>query len=438
MMRRAITMRTTDTIDSTAGRALVRAMTRWDLAGLAINGIIGAGIFGLPSSVAAMLGVSSPIAFVLCAMVVYVIVLCFGEAASRFTETGGPYLYARTVFGPFVGFEVGWAMWLGRVSAFAANSNLLISYLGFFVPQVTSGMWRALVLIVVPIVLMIINIRGVTGGARFGTGLALVKVAALVLFATVGLAFIDWSRFSGMSISPDANWGGAILLLIYAYTGFENSVIPAAEAKDPVKDLPWGMIIGLGICAIIYVAVQMVAVGTLPDLALSQRPLADSARNFLGPMAGGFISLLVCISVTGNLSAMTLTMPRMTYAFAERGDFPALFGKLHPVYRTPVVSIVFFLVIATILALSGTFVWLVTVSVVARLASYLVTCLAVPVLRKRSAALPGFKIPLGPVIPVAGVLLCIWLLTQAAAGDLRDFVLASAAGAVLYAARPRR
>lgn len=426
-------MQTTET-----GRALVRGMTRWDLAGICINGIIGAGIFGLPSAAARMLGVSSPIAFVLCGIVVYVLVLCFAEASSRFTETGGPYLYSRTVFGPFVAFEVGWAMWLARLSAFAANSNLLVSYLGFFIPQVTSGLGRAVVLIVFPAVLMVINIRGVTGGARFGTIFAVLKVGALVLFGIVGLAFVDWNRFSGVSLSPEANWGGAILLLIYAFTGFENSVIPAAEAKDPVKDLPWAMTIALGVCAIIYVAVQTVAVGTVPDLASSQRPLADSAQNFLGPSAGGLISLLVCISVIGNLSASAVTNPRITYAFAERRDFPAVFGKLHPVYGTPVVSIVFFLAGATILAISGTFVWLVALSVVARLASYLVTCLAVPVLRKRLAAPPGFKVALGPVIPVVGVLLCIWLFTEAAISDLRAFALASLAGAVLYLARPRR
>ena len=157
----------------------------------------------------------------------------------------------------------------------------------------------------------------------------------------------------------------------------------------------------------------------------------------MGPIGGGLISLLVCISVIGNLSATALIAPRITYAFAERKDFPALFGKLHPDYGTPVVSIVFFSAIAAILALSGTFVWLVTVSVVARLASYLVTCLAVPILRKRSAEPPRFRVPLGSVIPIAGVLLCFWLFSQAAIGDLRNFALASIAGVLLYVARPR-
>ena len=419
------------------GSSLVRAMTRWDLTALATNGIIGAGIFGLPSSAAQMLGVSSPVAFVLCAIVVYVFVLCFAEAAGHFTETGGPYLYARTIFGPFIGFEVGWSLWLSRVSAFAANSNVLVSYLGFFIPQVTSGLARAFVLVLVPFILAIINVRGVSGGARFGRILAAVKVGALVLFGAAGLVFVDWSRLSGMSFSPSANWGGAILLLIYAFTGFEHAVIPAAEAKNPRKDLAWALILALGICAAIYLAVQVVALGTVPDLATSQRPLADSALNFAGAIAGGLISLLVCVSVIGNLSALILVSPRLTYAFSERKDFPVLFGKLHPAYGTPAASIIFFAVIGSILAISGTFVWLVTVSVVARLANYLVTCLAVPVLRKRSVEPAQFQIPFGPVVPVTGVLLCVWLFTKAAWTDIRSFALASGIGALLYLARPR-
>ena len=437
-------MRTTEPLETTvapvtsADRAgLARAMTRWHLTALSINGIIGAGIFGLPSSAARILGASSPIAFALCAVIVYVFVLCFAEAASHFTETGGPYLYARSAFGRFVGFEVGWSIWLSRVSAFAANTNLLVAYLGFFLPGMTSPVGRTLVLTIVPAVLMIINIRGVTGGARFGTILALIKAGALMLFAIVGLAFVDWTRFSGMSFSAQAHWGEAILLLIYAYTGFEATVIPAAEAKDPVRDTGWALMVALGVSAMIYVTVQIVAVGTVPDLASSQKPLVDSAQTFLGPVAGSLISFLVCVSVIGNLSGNALASPRVTYAFAEHRDFPALFAKVHARYGTPVISIVFFCVIAAILAISGTFVWLATVSVVARLAAYLVTCLAVPLLRKRSGGRAAFKIPYGPTIPLLGIVLCVWLLTQASSHDIRAFILACAVGAVLYLARPR-
>jgi len=418
--------------------SLVRAMNRWDLAALAINGIIGAGIFGLPSTAAAMLGAASPVAFILCGLIVSVVVLCFAEAASQFTETGGPYLYARTIFGSFIGFEVGWSAWVARLSAFAANSNVMVAYLGFFVPQVTSGLPRAAVLIAVTAALALINIRGVRASALVGDIFAATKVFGLVVFAAVGLFFVNWTMFSTTGIPANPNWGGAILVLFYAFTGFEFTVVPAAEAKRPRSDMAWALILALGVSAVIYISVQIVAFGTVPDLASSQRPLAEAGRNFLGPIAGGAISLVACISILGNLSSIAMVCPRLTYAFAERRDFPAFFGRLHRRFDTPVASIVFFSVIAPILAISGTFLWLATVSVLARLVNYLVTCLAVPILRRRSPERSGYRILLGPVGPIVGIALCIWLAMQSTIHDFLAFGIASLIGALLYLARPRR
>ncbi len=415
----------------------VVALTLWDLTALAVNLIIGAGIFGLPSLVARMLGVASPIAFVLCAIVAALVVLCFAEVASRFTETGGSYLYCRAIFGSFVSFEVGWCLWLARLTSFAANSNLLLSYLAFFLPQAAGGVPRICILIFLPSILAIINIRGVSGGATFTDVCAILKIAALFLFAIAGLAFVDWTRFSNFSITTNANWGGAILLVLYAFTGFESAVVPAAEIKNPRKAPGWALILALGICAAIYVAVQIIVVGTLPDPASSERPLADAAQQFFRPAGAGLISLLACVSVLGNLSGSALVAPRLTYAFSQRKDFPALFGKLHRTYGTPVTSIILFSAASSILAISGQFVWLAAVSVIARLTNYAVTCLALPLLRKRSSEPPPLKIPFGTVISVIATALCVWLFSQATWSDLRVFGLASLAGALLYLARPR-
>ncbi len=413
-------------------------MNRWDLTALAINGIIGAGIFGLPSSVAAILGAASPIAFALCAVVVYVIVLCFGEVARQFTETGGPYLYAREAFGSFIGFETGWATWIARTSAFGANSNVLISYLGFFAPQVTTGIARVAVLLAVTASLAIINVRGVRASARFGDAFAIAKIAGLVVFVAAGLFFVDWKVFSGTQLTAGSDWTRAILLVTYAFTGFESAVIPAAEAKNPRSDIAGALILGLAGSAIVYFGVQVVAVGTVPALAASSRPLADAAREFLGPAAGAAVSVLACISILGNLSNIALVCPRLTYAFAERREFPAWFGRLHPRFKTPEASILFFAVIAAILAISGTFVWLAMVSVAARLSIYLATCLALPFLRKRTAAIPLLKALLGSPLAILGVALCAWLAFQTSSHDLLAFGIAAAFGVLLYLARPRK
>jgi amino acid transporter len=240
-----------------------------------------------------------------------------------------------------------------------------------------------------------------------------------------------------LATPPNANWGIAILGLIYTFTGFEYAVIPAAEAKDPRRDLGWALVIALGMCTALYIAIQLAALGTLPlnELSVSSRPLADAGRNFLGPMAAGLIAGLACISILGNLSALVLVSPRLTLAFAERGDFPALFGRLHPKYGTPVVSILFFTGIGSLLAIYGSFQWLVIVSVLARLGNYVVTCLALPILRARSA--PRFRIPLGPLVAIVGMLLCVWLFFQAPNDSKIAFGIACAIGGVLYLARPR-
>jgi len=332
-------------------------------------------------------------------------------------------------------------MWLARVSAFAANSIVLVSYVSFFVPQTAAGIGRGMVIVATAAVITFINVRGVADGAHFGGIFAAVKVAALLSFVIIGVGFVDWQRVlpSSSPLAANVKWGEGLLLLLYAYMGFESLGNPAAEAKNPRKDLPSAWLTALAIYASIYVTVQIVASGTVSDLASSQRPLADSAQTFLGPIGGSLMSLLVCISVLGNLSAIALLTPRVTFALAEHGQFPAVLGKLHPVYRTPAVSIVLFGAVATLLALSGTFVWLATVSVIARLASFITTCLALPVLRQRFTEPPRFKVRGGTVVAAAGILLCAWLISRAQFSDLWAFGLAAAAGALLYVAtRTRR
>ncbi len=411
---------------------LVRVLGRGDLTALAINGIIGAGIFGLPSAVAALLGNASPIAFVACAAIVGIIVLCFAEVASHFTDTGGPYLYARSVFGPLVGFEVGWAIWLARISAFAANANLLISYFGFFVPGLSTGAGRIISITLVVALLAGINVRGVAMGAQFGDAFAIMKLLPLIAFGTVGMYFVDWGTYSAVQTPTSVSFGSAVLLLVYAFTGFEYAAIPAAEAKQPKKDVSWALIYALGIAAVIYVAVQIVAVGTYPELAQSERPLADAGQAFLGPIAGGVMAFAAMVSIMGNLSAVMLIGPRLTYAFAQQGEFPAFLGYLHSRFRTPIASIVLFAFLVWLLALSGTFVWLATISVVARLGAYMVTCAAVPVIRKRSSTRGEFQLMFGPLFPILAIVLGIWLYAQTNLADTLAFLVAVVVGSVLY------
>ena len=225
----------------TTREGLVRVIRRWDLGAVVLNSIIGAGIFGLPSAVFALVGVYSLFAFLFCAFLVTLIILCFAEVSSRYSETGGPYLYAREAFGPLVGFEVGWLMWIARITAFAANCNLLVAYFGFFVPSVETGTARAITITAIVTGLTAINIVGVRNATVLTNGLTIAKLVPLVLFVVIGLFFIDSNNYA-LGAQPEfGDFSVSVLLLVYAFTGFEMAAIPSGEARDPRRDLPWAL-----------------------------------------------------------------------------------------------------------------------------------------------------------------------------------------------------
>ena len=398
-------------MQKTAQEGLVRGIRRWDLVAITINGIIGAGIFGLPSKVYSLIGTYSLIAFVVCALVVALIILCFAEVGSRFDETGGPYLYAREAFGSTVGFEIGWLMWLARVTAFAANCNLMVNYIGYFWGSATSPVWRATIIVSMVIALTIINLLGVRQAAIVGNGFTIGKLVPIILFIAIGLFFIQPQAYTfGPSPSP-SSFSQSVLLLIYAFTGFEMAAIPAGEVTNPQRHLPRALIIALGVVATLYILIQVVCVGTLPELAQSTKPLADAGSRFLGVAGGALISAGAIISITGNLNILLLSGSRIPFAMAEQKELPSITSKLHHRFATPYISILLTAGIMLFMTLRGSFVAAVTISAIARLLTYAATCIALPVLRnKTNAAKAQFNLPGGPVIAGLCLILIVWLL----------------------------
>jgi APA family basic amino acid/polyamine antiporter len=412
---------------------LIRAVGRWDLTALAINGIIGAGIFGLPASVAALVGSWSPVACLACGAIVLFIVLCFAEASSLFDTTGGPYLYAREAFGDPLGLASGWMMWLARASAFAANTNLFVSFLAYFFPWAGAGAQRAGGLIFVIGVLTWINIRGVRLGALVGDVLAVAKLAPLIAFVAIGFFAIKPELFFANNPISFAGFGQAILLYIYAFTGFEYAAIPAGEARAPKRHLPFALLNALMTAAVLYTGIQIVCVGTLPGLAQSQTAIADAGAVFMGSLGGQIIAMAALVSISGNLSGMVLISPRLTFALAEDGLLPAWLASVHARYRTPHLSIILFGALTMVMALSGTFVALVKISAIARIVPYGLTCLAIPALRKKYPDAPDrFRLRGGPTIPLVAVVLCLWLLWQSSWLNIAGAAAALAVGYGLY------
>jgi amino acid transporter len=421
-------------MEQPTGEGLLRAIRRWDLVALTINSIIGAGIFGLPSEVFARIGVYSLGAFLVCGVAVSLIVLCFAEVSSRFRDTGGPYLYARAAFGPLAAFEVGWMVWISRLTAFAANCNLLVSYFGFFVPEAETRLWRAAVITAVVAGLAFVNVVGVRDSAMIGNVLTVAKLAPLALFVVAGCFFIDTASYTPAALPGYGEFSVSVLVLLYAFVGFEMAAIPGGELRDPGRDLPGALLTGLAVVVVFYILIQIVAVGTLPELGGSDRPLSDAAGRFLGPLGAAIISAGALVSILGNLNVIMLVSPRLLFAMAEHGQLPRFLGTTHRRFHTPHAAIVITAAIMLVLTLSGTFVYAATVSVIARLFGYATTCLALPVLRRRAASTARFFAPAGTAVSVVALLLIAWLLSNATAEQARDAGIAAVAGVLVYAA----
>jgi APA family basic amino acid/polyamine antiporter len=420
-------------VQKTAQADLVRGIRRWDLVAITINGIIGAGIFGLPARVYSLIGTYSLIAFVACALVVALIILCFAEVGSRFKETGGPYLYSRETFGPTVAFEIGWLIWLARITAFAANCNLMINYLSFFWAPATSTFWRPTIIVLVVAVLATVNMVGVRQAAMVSNVFTIGKLIPIILFIAAGLYFIKPEAYTFATSPSTGAFSQSVLLLIYAFTGFEMAAIPAGEIKEPQKHLPRALLIALGVVATLYILIQVVCVGTLPELAQSTKPLADAGSRFLGPAGGAIISVGAIISITGNLNILVLSGSRIPFAMAEQKQLPTLIGKVHSSFSTPYVAILLTAGVMLFLTLKSSFVAALTVSAIARLVTYAATAVALIVLRRRTDVPDAeFKLPGGSLIAALSLILIVWLLANSTWQEAKTAAIVAAFGLVIY------
>jgi amino acid transporter len=340
------------------------------------------------------------------------VVAAFAEVASRFTRAGGTYLYARVAFGRFAGIEMAWLTYLVRLTAAATNANLFIIYLAEFWPRATGPVESRLLLAVVLLPLVVTNYRGVRGGVWTSTAFALAKLAPLAIFIIAGL----WAMTTGYGASAPARateagaetWLEAILLLVFAYGGFESALLPLGEARNPRRDVPLALFTALGLCALIYTLVQVVVLAMLADPAATDRPLAAAAQVFLGPVGAALMAAGALVSVYGYLAAAMVNVPRLIYAMATEGDLPPRLAAVHPRFRTPHVSIAVFAVTVWAFAAVGGFLGNLSLSAVSRLLTYGMVSVALVVFRRRERVAGDvepawFRIPAGTLVAVLGL-----------------------------------
>lgn len=418
-----------------APEPLLRQLTWRGIWLLAVNGMIGAGIFGVPAGAAALTGVWSPLLFVACGILLGAVVLCFAELASYFRGTGGPILYARAAFGPLVGMQTGWAFYIARVTAFAANVNLLVASIAFFWPQAGGGAIRIALLAAIVGLLTWINVLGVRQAMRSIGALTVLKFLPLVLLAVLGASSLGPAAFPLLTADfPEwGEWASAVLLVVYAFVGWEAAVVPAGESRNPSRDMPRALFWALGVVTVLYVAIQAVAVALLPDLATSERPLMEAGAALLGPAGAMLMTAGVVVSVGGNVASAMFTAPRLTYSLAREGSLPAWFGQVHPTHRTPHRSILFFGALAFGLAAYGSFVWLAAMSALVRVLIYMLCIGAMPKLRRSfGGSADAYRVPGGWLIPIGAFATCGILLTQVRFVSILVTLLFLIAGAVLY------
>ncbi|MEM7503478.1 MAG: APC family permease [Pseudomonadota bacterium] len=402
---------------SGAKGSLVRAIGSLGIAVLALNSVIGGGIFGLPPRVAEQMGMASPWLFLLVGVLVITIVLTFAELASYFRDSGGPVLFTTKAFGPVVGFGTGWIYYISRISAFAANASLLAAYIGSLWAPAASGVGRVAVIVAACVGLTWANYVGVKDGVRTLSVLTVLKLTPILLLILVGLPYVSAETVIPAELPPMDGIGSTILLMMFAFVGFEATTIVSGESKDPRRSLPSALVKTTLFIAAFYFLIVLVYVAALPNIDDSQGTLVALGEHLLGPVGAIAITLAAVFSIGGNLGAILLAVPRLTFALAEQRLLPAWFGRVHERYATPGNSILFLGGAGLLLALSGSFAFLAVASALTRLITYILSIAALPIIRRQATEEDRervYRLKGGYTIPILALAISVWVAAQSA------------------------
>src|SRR5262245_48231102 len=394
--------------------ALVRSIGRWSMTALVINSIIGAGIFALPGELNRLLGRASPFAVILAAMAMAIIMACVVEVASQFSEPGGAYLYARTAFGHFFGMQIGWFFLLAVVGSVALCANLFVNYLAPFLPWRLNAGERGLVMAFLIAIPMTANYYGARSGANLSSVMTLAKLSPLAVIILFGVAHFahhpQMIHASEIASVGGSSWIRAILLLMFPLAGWEESLIPTGEVREPRRTIPFGLATGLMTCAAVYTLLQFVTVATVGPNATEQG-LAQAAAALLGAGGGTLVSIAIMLAAYGYISANLLNDPRLVYSLASEGDFPALLARVHPRFHTPAVAIIVYAFVGWALAVSGTFQLVLALAAGATVLYYAGMCASLIRLRIIRPYADALRIPFGPLLSILAVAISLLLLT---------------------------
>lgn len=407
-----------------AGPALRREVGATSLALNAINLTVGSGIFVLPAIVAMNLGAAGFIAYLLCALLVILIMLCYAEVGSKITVSGGSYAYVEKAFGPLPGFLINTLFWMGTNSlADAAVINALTDILATWFPVFHTLYVRALFFMIIFGGLAWVNIRGVKQGARFAAVTTLLKLTPLILLVIVGLFSVSASNLAVKQLPDIKTIGETALILFFAFMGIETSLSISGEIKNPTKNIPKGIFMGVAGVLIIYLLIQFVAQGVMGTGLANHKdaPLAALAETIWGPVGATILLLAGVLSMFGLLTGDILTSPRILFAASEDKLVPGFLSRIHPKFSTPYLAIIVYCAADFIFATLSDFKRLAELASSSLLIIYLAVVLATIRLRykKDIAETGGFRIPGGLLIPLLAIIVVCWFLSHITMAEVK-------------------
>jgi amino acid transporter len=397
---------------------LVRALGVRGLTAGMINYMIGAGIFVLPALVAVEVGAAAPFIYIICAIAMGLVVLCFAEAGSRVSLSGGTYGYAEVAFGPFLGFIVASSLWFGSaVLASAALANVLLDTLAQLTQFFSDKVVRTVTILFVYAMFTTINILGVKMGSRVVQTVTLAKLTPLLILIAVGIFAMNTGNLTWPGMPPADKIGRAAVILIFAFLGIETALNVSGEVRDPSRTVPRAILSTIILVTLIYMGLQFVSQGVLgADLATNTKaPLAETAKRVIGSGGQTLVLIGTAISTFGYIGGDMLCAPRGLYALGRDGMLPRFIGAVSERFHTPYVAIVIHGALCAAFAITGSFAGLLVIATLATLIVYLVCCAATIKLQRMDIRAEGakpFNLPGGPAIPVIACIIVIWLMTN--------------------------
>ncbi len=399
---------------------LVRALGVWGLAAGIVNVTVGGGIFRLPASAAGSLGTAAPIAYLVCALAMALIVLCFAEAGSRVDLTGGPYAYVEIAFGPFAGFLSGVLRWAVGTLALSAVSTLCADAVGALVPALAGGGARTALLVIALTLFTGINVAGVRQGNAVNAVATVAKLLPLVLLVVVGVFAIRPENLVMTAAPAAGDVARASIVLIFAFAGVESALVPSGEVKNVARTVPRAIFVAMIGITLLYLAIHFVSQGVLGgELAGQSTPLAEAAGRVMGPTGRTLLLAGASISMFGYIGGMMLATPRALFALGRDGFLPRALAAVHPRHRTPHVAIIVQAVVVVALAVTSGFETLAILANLATLLLYGACCLAAWELRRRDVRAGGipFRVPGGAIVPFLALAAIVYLLTSITPGE---------------------